>query len=129
MTTTDRNDPRLGQVDPATGLQATYLVLSDAERARGFVEPVRQIYAHVGTAGRSGCGTNTAMSLAIAETYARDPHFYGATYCAGCRTHLPVGPLGEFVWVEGGRPIHQRVGLTAEEQQRWDNPDPEVPGV
>ena len=38
------------------------------------------------------------MGLAIAETYARDPSFYGGTYCAGCQTHLPVGPKGEFVW-------------------------------
>jgi hypothetical protein len=38
------------------------------------------------------------MGLAIAETYARDPHYYGGTFCAGCRNHFPVGPDGEFVW-------------------------------
>lgn len=45
-----------------------------------------------------GCGAATTMNQAIAETYARDPKFYGATFCCGCRTHLPVGPYGEFVW-------------------------------
>lgn len=46
-----------------------------------------------------GCGTVTTMSLALAETYARDPKFYGATFCCGCGKHLPVG---EFVWVPDG---------------------------
>ena len=35
------------------------------------------------------------MSLPLAETYARDPKFYGATYCIECCMHLPVS---EFVW-------------------------------
>ncbi len=42
-----------------------------------------------------GCGTDTTMSLEIAETYARNPHFYGGTFCCSCRKHLP---LEEFVW-------------------------------
>src|SRR5262249_28624228 len=45
-----------------------------------------------------GCGTVTTMGQAIAETYARNPTFYGATYCVGCSRHLPVGPDGEFIW-------------------------------
>lgn len=45
-----------------------------------------------------GCRTVTTMGLAIAETYARDPGFYGSTFCCACRTHLPVGEAGEFVW-------------------------------
>lgn len=53
-----------------------------------------------------GCGTVTSMGLALAETYARDPSFYGSTFCAGCRRHLPVGEVGEFVW-EG---TDERVG-------------------
>lgn len=44
---------------------------------------------------QSGCGTTTTMGVAIAETYARDPEFYGGTFCAGCRKHFPVA---EFVW-------------------------------
>lgn len=41
------------------------------------------------------CGTETTMSHEIAETYARQPEFYGSTYCVRCRLHLDVG---EFVW-------------------------------
>lgn len=89
--TDDRNDPGLRIVDPDTGLQSTYLVLSDEERRRGFVRPVRTSYQHK-------CGGQTTMALALAETYARDPGFYGATYCARCRAHFPVGADGEFYW-------------------------------
>ncbi len=53
--------------------------------------------AQLDAVGRA-CGAVTHMSLQIAETYARDPHFYGATYCAHCRMHRPVGREGEFVW-------------------------------
>jgi hypothetical protein len=41
------------------------------------------------------------MGQAIAETYARDPHFYGATFCVRCSKHRPVGEDGEFVWDDG----------------------------
>lgn len=53
-----------------------------------------------------GCGTLTTMGQALSETYARQPGFYGATFCCGCGTHLPVGHDGEFVW-EG---TDERVG-------------------
>ena len=53
-----------------------------------------------------GCYHATQMSRALAETYARDPYFYGGTYCATCRAHFPVGERGEFVW-EG---TDERVG-------------------
>ena len=48
--TTDPNDPRLGHgVDLNPGPQHdTYLVLSEEERAKGFVRPVRCSYRHVG---------------------------------------------------------------------------------
>jgi hypothetical protein len=42
-----------------------------------------------------GCGVETIMGHALAETYARDPSYYGATFCCGCGKHLPVS---EFVW-------------------------------
>lgn len=45
-----------------------------------------------------GCGFSTTMAVALAETYARDPSFYGATWCATCGCHLRVGAFGEFVW-------------------------------
>jgi hypothetical protein len=101
--TDDPNDPGLASVDNR-GMQAKYLVLSEDERARGFVEPVRTSYQHL------TCGTITYMATAIAETYARDPSFYGGTYCAGCQTHLPVGDHGEFVWVENDVATDQKVG-------------------
>lgn len=97
-TTSDPNDPRLtrGVNDEPVDQAETYLVLSDAERARGFVRPVRTRYVHTEDLG--GCGAVTTMGLAIAETYARDPKFYGATYCVGCRMHRSVGEHGEFLW-------------------------------
>jgi len=147
--TTDPNDPRLkkGQKNE-TGQHKIYLVLSEEERAKGFVRPVRNSYTHIGRktemkggtieplpreeakkfgdpdkyvaflrypesesplAGKAltqeevdnigkyigGCGTVTSMRQALSETYARDPKFYGMTYCTGCNKHLPVD---EFVW-------------------------------
>lgn len=145
--TTDPNDPGIKNVRP-DGQQEVYLVLSEEERAKGFVRPVRRSYRHVGIAGPKyplrglapdeverysqfgyvkfeeypqdgghapsalgrywtqaqlnsigkGCGQVTTMGVALAETYARNPRFYGATFCCGCGRHLPVGEGGEFVW-------------------------------
>jgi hypothetical protein len=94
--TSDRNDPELDQIEPS-GMQKSYLVLSDEERAKGFVRPVRLTYIH------DRCGRATRMGIAIAETYAREPHFYGGTFCVGCGAHFPVGPDGEFVWEDGSK--------------------------
>jgi hypothetical protein len=127
------------------GQQKGYVILSDEERARGFVRPVRVSYVHVGppkpdnlrdltederrryaqygyvkyeaydaskeksaVVGKywtqeqldrlGGCGVKTTMGISIAETYARDPTFYGGTFCCGCGAHFPVGKFGEFVW-------------------------------
>jgi hypothetical protein len=154
--TTDPNDPRLGRgVDTKPeGMNEVYLVLSEEERAKGFVRPFRNVYQHVGppgpkyelrdltaqererwgeryakfeeypdadarkeaglTVGRfwkqeqldkvgKGCGSETRMGTALSETYARQPTFYGATYCVSCQMHLPVD---EFIWVADG----ERVG-------------------
>lgn len=96
--TSDRNDPRLGHgSDTEPGPQNdAYLVLSDEERAKGFVRPVRRTYVHEPSLG--GCGAATSMGQALAETYATNPSFYGSTYCVGCRMHRPVGVNGEFLW-------------------------------
>ncbi len=88
--TTDRNDPDL-QITRPDGQQKTYLVLSKEERDKGFVRPVRFSYVH------EVCGTVTSMGVSIAETYARDPAFYGATFCCQCKSHFPVG---EFSWCD-----------------------------
>lgn len=104
------------EIDPRTGMQKDYIVLSADERAKGFVRPVRRSYVHAGIdptmdgpvlikVGKNGCGTRTTMGVALAETYARDPKFYSGTFCCGCRTHFPVGESGEFVWEDG-----QKVG-------------------
>lgn len=155
--TTDRNDPRLTHgVDTERVPQAeAYLVLSEDERAKGFVRPYCDHYKHVGAAGPrfelrdltddeherydeygyvkyeeyppevrdqpgftavgkfwkqeqldnvgTGCRVVTRMGAALSETYARDPSFYGATYCVSCSKHLPVG---EFVWCDDdGMPL------------------------
>lgn len=76
-------------IDPATGQHKAYWVLPLEEREKGFVRPVRQRYVH------KTCGTSTTMGIALAETYARKPEFYGATFCCACRNHFPVG---EFLW-------------------------------
>lgn len=137
--TTDKNDPELHE-EGSDGRNKKYLVLSEEERAKGFVRPVRDTYRHVGKSidmskveeiskedmelaerwgyvgfipnddperpellGRyiteadlnSGCGQTTTMSRPIAETYARQPDYYSATFCSTCRKHLNVE---EFVW-------------------------------
>lgn len=138
----------------ANGQQEGYVVLSEEERAKGFVRPVRRSYVHVGPPGPAyplrdltddekvrhgdsgyvkfepypkgahgsalgrywtqaqidkigkGCGGLTTMGQTLAETYAREPGFYGGTFCVDCRAHFPVGAKGEFVW-DG---TQQRVG-------------------
>lgn len=73
------------------GQQKDYVVLTEAERKKGFVRPVRAAYLH------QKCGVETVMSNALAETYARDPSFYSGTFCCGCGKHFPVA---EFVWAD-----------------------------
>lgn len=107
--TTDPQDPRLGHGydrEPQDQHEV-YLVLSEEERAKGFTRPLYRAYIH----HDPECGAVTTMGLALCETYARDPSFYGATYCARCRLHRPVGREGEFTWVdENGADTHVLVG-------------------
>lgn len=147
----DKLDTTIG----ADGMQKNYLVLSDAERAKGFVRPVRLAYKHAGrlvcgkprymdklaldpgkvawvcagppghegdcftwlqaseqelkrfdrTSHLGGCDSVTTMGRELAETYAREPGFYGATFCVNCRKHLPVGASGEFIWEPDGSKV------------------------
>lgn len=107
--TTDGQPPRPGYenagapapINPSTGQHEAYWVLSAEERAKGFVRPVRTTYVHL------KCGCQTRMGLAIAETYARDPKYYGCTFCVRCQGHFPVGEEGEFTWNDGSG---QKVG-------------------
>ena len=84
-------------INPETGMQQGYVVLSAEERAKGFVKPVRRSYVH------DKCGVTTTMGISLAETYARDPHFYYGTVCAGCRSHFA---LAEFHWLPDGEPMN-----------------------
>jgi len=76
----------------SNGQHEDYYVLCPEERAKGFVRPIRQEYIH------DKCHSKTHMGLALSETYARDPHFYGATFCCACGGHFPVA---EFKWLDG----------------------------
>ncbi len=104
--TSDRSDPGLKKILPS-GQQEVYLVLSDEERAKGFVRPVRKLYTHL------ACGSVTTMGDALAETYARDPKFYGGTFCCSCGKHFPLKHFDKekddvvdaFVWEPDGSPV------------------------
>jgi hypothetical protein len=82
---------RAEQTNP-TGQHKAYLILCDEEREKGFVKPYRDSYVH------KVCGTATHMGRTLSETYARDPYFYGATFCVHCNVHKP---LAEFSWSDG----------------------------
>lgn len=94
--TIDENDDCLKEIR-SDGQQECYLILPEEERARGFVRPVRRSYRHV------KCNTVTSMGQALAETYARDPYFYGATFCVSCGTHfnLITDSKHQFLWTDG----------------------------
>lgn len=99
--TTDPTDPDIRKVKP-DGQNEKYLVLSEEERKKGFVRPVRQDYRHL------ACGAVTHMGLALSETYAREPTFYGGTFCVRCGEHFPLkNPDGTpaFVWDEDNTPV------------------------
>jgi hypothetical protein len=164
------------KINPKTGLQQDYIVLTPEERAKGFVKPVRRSYVHTGrlvcghelepyadsehygagavrichgpvahpgehgfagghtvfiataaeldrlkrTGRYKGCGVLTTMALAIAETYARKPGFYGGTFCTHCRAHFP---LNEFEWEPDGEPmdIHMQETWAADQARIKSN--------
>lgn len=97
METSDRTDPGINKPRGLRQQNESYLVLSEEERAKGFVRPIRFKYLHI------RCGSVTSMSQGIAETYARDPKFYGQTWCSYCCDHFLVD---EFVWAN----TNERVG-------------------
>lgn len=119
LCTTDGRSPeaaRAGQTNE-TGQHASYIVLCEDERKRGFVRPYRDSYKHIGPLTQlvngetgedshqvraGGCGTVTTMGRALSETYARDPKFYSHTFCVRCNTHPPVS---EFVWTADGQQV------------------------
>jgi len=64
--------------------------------------PIEFILSGPSTPREGGCGSVTTMGRALSETYARDPKFYGATFCCSCNRHLPVS---EFVWTADGEMV------------------------
>ena len=94
--TSNPDDPRIqrGHDSAPRDQHDTYLVLSEEERAKGFVRPVRQKYVHRACSSGKDYPV-TKMGRELAETWARNPKFYGGTYCVHCRMHRPVA---EFVW-------------------------------
>jgi len=108
--TTDPNEACLKDIKP-DGQQCCYLVLSEEERAKGFVRPVRHKYRHL------KCGTTTSMGTALCETYARDPKFYGGTFCCHCgkHFHLRTADGWQFEWEPDGDPV----GSDAEESEEY----------
>lgn len=95
-TTSDRSDPRIsyGVDEEPTEMSEVYMVMSEEDRAKGFVRPYRDRYQHI------PCGVVTTMGRSLSETYAANPSFYGATWCVQCQMHRPVGEHGEFLWIE-----------------------------
>ena len=90
------------------------LTPDEQERHKGFGYVKFEAYPDAETTGAlgrywtekqltSGCGAATTMGRSLAETYARDPKFYGGTFCVKCGAHYPVGEHGEFVWEDGSR--------------------------
>lgn len=112
--TIDRNDPLLRETHqdgPLKGQQKAYLVLSEEERQKGFIRPVRYKYKHV------ACGCVTTMWRDIAETYSRSPKFYSGTFCSWCKDHFDlVDQWGQpaFLWEDG-----EPVGSNAEEATQF----------
>ena len=89
------------EIDQKTGMQKGYVVLSAEERSKGFIRPVRDTYVH------DVCTGVTTMAPCIAETFARDPAYYTATYCSVCKTHNPVGASSEFTWMGTNEKVGQ----------------------
>jgi len=75
-----------------------YKKFKNSNAVSRFVE-AQEMVAFLHNKKRYGvnCGCVTKMNPKIAETYARNPSFYGLTWCMRCAKHLPVG---EFIWDE-----------------------------
>lgn len=115
--TTDRDDPCLNQIR-SDGQQECYLVLSEEERSKGFVRPVRTRYRHL------RCNRTTDMGRALCETYARDPRFYNGTFCVFCRDHFPLRdsrPEAKSIdgWAFLWEPDEDPVGSNAQEAKEF----------
>jgi len=71
------------------GQYVDHWVLCEEEIARGFVRPLRKTYIH------EKCSSITTIPAPIAATYARNPQYYGSTFCCACGDYFLVA---EFLW-------------------------------
>ena len=85
-------------------------VLLDADGKPDYKQPVRNKYRHL------KCGVVTMMrGDDLSLTYATNPGYYGATFCVGCRSHLP---LSEFVWEPDNVPMTEVSGEPGKDLRR-----------
>lgn len=63
-----------------------------------YLAPIRNKYIH------KTCGTETRIGDEIAETYAKNPSYYGRTFCVACKEHYPIS---EFHWSRDGVELGQ----------------------
>ena len=85
------------QIKPPIIPQKTKDMITDTEKARGFVRPIRSVIVH------KACGERNVLTDAVAEMYARDPKGNTNALCVACGNYFPVV---EFNW-EG---IEEKVG-------------------
>lgn len=81
------------------GQYKDHFVLSEEDRKKGFIRPVRTSYKH------TVCGVVTHMPQKCAESYAVNPSFYSGTFCCGCGDYFPVGVNGDFIWLDDGTKV------------------------
>jgi len=60
-----------------------------ANKAGGFIRPVRNSYRH------DVCGKHTRLGQSIAEAFAREPKFYDVIFCSQCIERFSIK---EFSW-------------------------------
>jgi len=74
-----------------------------------YAAPIRRKYIH------KSCGVVTKIGLDIAETYAKNPNYYGRTFCCGCKDYFNVG---DFYWEIDGVILGQLGGEPGKTMER-----------
>lgn len=64
--------------------------MTDEERAKGYVRPLRFTYVH------TTCGSETVMTKGSAELWAKQPGRQPETFCGRCHADFPAA---QFVWI------------------------------
>jgi len=97
--TTDPNDPRLKEAQKnVTGQHDIYLVLSDEERAKGFVRPYRDSYIHQGRKVETGEIIPLEIAVADMSDYCKTNYTKENGYAAFLKYPADRSPLtGKFL--------------------------------